>query len=72
MEDWRFDWTNSLSAGDLQAALAQGQPAYALRQRPGPPDPAALRPLGEPTNLTVQVPLKNLDMFLTTSIVINF
>lgn len=70
--DWRFDWANSVTA-TLSKSLAlkvslrtlyahqpalQGMPLYDL--------------LGDPTGLTVFVPLKRLDTFLTTSIVINF
>jgi putative salt-induced outer membrane protein YdiY len=70
--DWRFDWANSVSASiskglALKVSLRtlythqpalQGIPLYDL--------------FGQPTGLTVFVPLKNLDTFLTTSIVINF
>jgi len=70
--DWRFDWTNSVTATlNKKLALKIGlrtlyahQPA--LQEIP-------LYDLGGlPTDLTVPVPLKNLDMFFTTSIVINF
>ena len=70
--DWRFDWANSVTAS-LSKSLAlkislrtlyahqpalQGMPLYDL--------------IGDPTGLTVFVPLKRLDTFMTTSIVINF
>jgi putative salt-induced outer membrane protein YdiY len=70
--DWRFDWTNSVSAS-LSKSLAlkvglrtlfahqpalQGLPLFDL--------------IGDPTGLTVFFPLKKLDTFLTTSIVVNF
>jgi len=70
--DWRFDWTNSVSAS-LSKSLAlkvglrtlfahqpalQGLPLFDL--------------IGDPTGLTVFYPLKKLDSFLTTSIVVNF
>ena len=70
--DWRFDWANSVSAS-LSKSLAlkvglrtlyahqpalQGLPLFDL--------------VGEPTGLTVSYPLKKLDTFLTTSIVVNF
>jgi putative salt-induced outer membrane protein YdiY len=71
MEDWRFDWANSVTASmskwiALKVSLRmfyqnvpaiQGIPLFDIDGLP----------LG-----TVGVPLKNLDMFLTTSIVINF
>jgi len=72
MTDWRFDWTNSVTAS-ISKSLAlktsfrtiythlpalQGLPLFDLE--------------GLPTGLTVFVPLKRLDTFLTTSIVINF
>jgi len=72
MNDWRFDWVNSVSAS-ISKSLAlklslrmlythqpalQGLPLYDLG--------------GLPTGLTVFVPLKNLDSFLTTSLGINF
>jgi putative salt-induced outer membrane protein YdiY len=70
--DWRFDWTNSVSAS-LSKSLAlkvglrtlfahqpalQGLPLFDL--------------IGDPTGLTVFFPLKKLDTFLTTSVVVNF
>jgi putative salt-induced outer membrane protein YdiY len=70
--DWRFDWANSLTAS-LSKSLAlkislrtlythqpalQGLPLYDY--------------LGDPTSLFVYVPLKKLDTFLMTSIVVNF
>ena len=72
MNDWRFDWVNSVSAS-ISKSLAlklslrmlythqpalQGLPLYDLG--------------GLPTGLTVFVHLKNLDTFLTTSLGINF
>ena len=70
--DWRFDWANSLTAS-LSKSLAlkvslrtlyahqpalQGMPLFDL--------------IGDPTGLTVFFPLKKIDTFLTTSIVVNF
>ncbi len=70
--DWRFDWTNSLTATlSKKLALKVGLRTLYAHQ-------PALQGLplfdlgGLPTGLTVPVPLKNLDMFFTTSIVINF
>lgn len=70
--DWRFDWTNSVTATlNKKMALKVGLRTLYAHQ-------PALQELplfdlgGLPTGLTVPVPLKNLDMFFTTSVVINF
>ncbi len=72
MEDWRFDWTNSLSAAISKSLSLKVSLRTLYANAPALLTLPLFDPLGEPTNLTVQVPLKNLDMFLTTSIVINF
>jgi putative salt-induced outer membrane protein YdiY len=72
MRDWRFGWTNSVSASISKwLALKIGlRMIYAnvpaLQYLPLFDD------VGDPTGLTVPYPLKKLDTFLTTSIVINF
>ncbi len=70
--DWRFDWTNSVSAAlNKKMALKVGLRTLYTNE-------PALQGLplfdlgGLPTGLTVHVPLKRLDTFFTTSIVINF
>jgi putative salt-induced outer membrane protein len=71
-EDWRFDWTNSVSAAISKSLSLKVSLRTLYANVPALLTLPLFDPLGEPTNLTVQVPLKNLDMFLTTSIVINF
>jgi putative salt-induced outer membrane protein YdiY len=72
MRDWRFDWTNSVSAS-ISKWLAL---KVSLRMIYGNVPALQYLPLldgaGDPTGLTVPYPLKKLDTFLTTSIVINF
>jgi len=72
MEDWRFDWTNSVSAAISKSLALKLSLRTLYANVPALLTLPLFDPLGEPTNLTVQVPLKNLDMFLTTSLVINF
>ena len=72
MSDWRYDWTNSLTAS-INKSLAL-KTSLRLLYAHLPPDQAIplFEPGGAPTGLTVLVPLENLDTFFTTSIVINF
>lgn len=70
--DWRFDWTNSVTAtlNKKMALKVSLRSLYA--HQPALQDIPLFDLLGEPTGLNVAVPLKNLDMFFTTSIVVNF
>ncbi len=72
MRDWRFDWTNSVSASISKWMALK----ISLRMIYGNVPALQYLPLfdgaGDPTGLTVPYPLKKLDTFLTTSIVINF
>jgi putative salt-induced outer membrane protein YdiY len=72
MKDWRFDWVNSVTAS-ISKSLAL---KLSLRMLYANVPALQLLPLfddvGAPTGLTVPYPLKKLDTFLTTSIVINF
>jgi putative salt-induced outer membrane protein YdiY len=72
MSDWRYDWTNSLTAS-INKSLAL-KTSLRLLYAHLPPDQAIplFEPGGVPTGLNVLVPLKNLDTFFTTSVVINF
>jgi putative salt-induced outer membrane protein YdiY len=72
MTDWRFDWTNSLSASiNKSMALKLGlRTLYA--HLPANQSLPLIDLLGEPTGLFVPYPLRHLDLFLTTSIVVNF
>jgi len=70
--DWRLDWANSVTAS-ISKSIALKMSLRTLYTRiPALQNLALLDPLGEPTGLTVPYPLKKLDTFLTTSIVINF
>jgi putative salt-induced outer membrane protein YdiY len=70
--DWRFDWTNSVTA-TLNKKLALKVSLRTLYTHQPALQEIPLFDLGGlPTGLNVSIPLKNLDMFFTTSIVINF
>ncbi len=72
MSDWRYDWTNSVTAS-INKALALKTSLRLLYAHLPPSQSVPLFDLGgNPTGLDVLVPLKNLDTFFTTSIVINF
>lgn len=70
--DWRFDWTNSVSA-TISKGLALKVGLRTLYTNQPALQAIPLYDLfGALTDLTVFVPLKKLDSFFTTSIVINF
>jgi putative salt-induced outer membrane protein YdiY len=70
--DWRFDWTNSLTAS-ISKTLALKLGLRALYAHlPANQSLPLVDDLGQPTGLFVPYPLKHLDLFLTTSIVFNF
>jgi len=72
MRDWRFDWVNSVTASISKSMALK----LSLRMLYGNVPALQMLPLfddlGLPTGLAVPYPLKKLDTFLTTSIVINF
>ena len=72
MSDWRFDWINSVTASISKSLALKVSLRTIFTHIPALQSLALFDPLGEPTGLFVYVPLKKLDMFLTTSIVINF
>jgi putative salt-induced outer membrane protein YdiY len=72
MEDWRFDWTNSVSASISKSLALKISLRMIYTNIPALQNLALFDIDGLPTGLFVAVPLKNLDTFLTTSIVINF
>lgn len=72
MTDWRFDWVNSVTASISKSLALKVSLRTIYTHIPALQSLALFDPLGEPTGLFVYVPLKKLDMFLTTSIVINF
>lgn len=70
--DWRYDWTNSLTAS-ISKALALKTSLRLLYARLPAEQAVPLFDLeGNATGLTVPVPLKRQDSIFTTSIVINF
>jgi putative salt-induced outer membrane protein YdiY len=72
MTDWRFDWTNSVSASISKSLALKISVRMFYTNVPALQSLALFDLGGSPTGLFVQVPLKKLDTFLTTSIVINF
>ena len=72
MVDWRYDWTNSVTAS-ISKSLALKTSLRILYAHLPANEAVPLFDLdGLPTGLTVPVPLKKVDTFFTTSIVINF
>lgn len=72
MRDWRYDWTNSLTAS-ISKSLALKTSLRMIYTRVPAMQRLALYDIeGVPTGLFVPVSLKHRDTFLTTSIVINF
>ncbi len=72
MKDWRFDWTNSLTASVSRALALKASYKMLYANLPATGFLPLLDNLGQPTGLTVPYSLKKLDSFFTTSLVINF
>jgi putative salt-induced outer membrane protein YdiY len=70
--DWRFDWANSVSASISKALALKVILRTLYANVPALQSLPLIDDLGLPTGLTVPYPLKKLDVFLTTSVVINF
>ncbi len=70
--DWRFDWTNSVRAAISKSLALKVSLRSFYARVPAVQNLALFDPLGEPTGLFVPYPLKKLDLYWTTSIVINF
>jgi putative salt-induced outer membrane protein YdiY len=70
--DWRFDWANSATASISKALALKVILRTLYTNVPALQSLPLIDDLGQPTGLTVPYPLKKLDMFLTTSLVINF
>ena len=70
--DWRFDWTNSVSASISKSLALKISLRMIYTNVPALQSLTLFDLGGLPTDLFVQVPLKELDTFMTTSIVINF
>lgn len=72
MKDWRYDWTNSLTASLSKSLALKTSLRMVYTNIPATQRLALFDIEGVPTGLFVPVSLKNLDTFLTTSLVINF
>ncbi len=70
--DWRFDWANSVTASLSKSLALKVSLRTLYTHQPALQGLPLFDLVGDPTGLTVFVPLKKLDTFLTTSIVINF
>lgn len=70
--DWRFDWTNSLSAPVSRTIFLKTSVRMLYSNLPAMEYLDLFDILGQPTGIKVPYPLKKLDTFFTTSVVINF
>lgn len=70
--DWRFDWANSVTASISKSLALKVSLRTLYANVPALQNLPLVDELGAPTGLTVPYPLKKLDTFMTTSIVINF
>lgn len=70
--DWRFDWTNSVTASISKSLALKTSLRMIYTHVPALQSLPLFDLEGLPTGLTVLVPLKELDTLLTTSLVINF
>ncbi len=70
--DWRFDWANSVTASISKSLALKVILRTFYTNVPALQNLPLIDPIGDPTGLFVLYPLKKLDTFLTTSLVINF
>ncbi len=70
--DWRFDWINSVTASISRSLALKMSLRTLYAHVPALQNLPLYDLIGQPTGQTVPYPLKKLDTFLTTSIVINF
>ncbi len=70
--DWRYDWTNSLTASISKSLALKTSLRMIYTHVPATQNLPLYDLEGLPTGLFVPSPLKHRDTFLTTSIVINF
>jgi len=70
--DWRYDWTNSVTASISKSLALKASLRTFYTHLPANEAVALFDLLGTPTGLTVAVPLRKVDTFFTTSLVINF
>ncbi len=70
--DWRFDWANSVTASISKSLALKIILRTLYANVPALQNLPLIDPIGDPTGLFVPYPLRKLDTFLTTSLVINF
>ncbi len=72
MTDWRYEWTNSATASISESLALKTSLRLLYSNLPANESVPLFDRGGVPTDLTVSVPLKRLDTFFTTSVVVNF
>lgn len=70
--DWRFDWANSVTASISKSLALKTSLRMLYAHLPARESVPLFDADGLPTGIFVPVPLRRLDTFLTTSVVINF
>jgi putative salt-induced outer membrane protein YdiY len=70
--DWRYDWTNSVTASISKALALKASLRILYAHVPAEEMVPLFDLAGQPTGQTVPVPLKRVDTFFTTSLVVNF
>jgi putative salt-induced outer membrane protein YdiY len=70
--DWRYDWTNSITASISKALALKTSLRLLYAHLPADQYVPLFDLGGLPTGLNVPVPLRRFDTFFTTSLVINF
>ncbi len=70
--DWRYDWTNSVTASISKSLALKTSVRVLHAHLPANEAVPLFDPEGLPMGVTVPVPLKKVDTLFTTSIVINF
>lgn len=70
--DWRIDWNNSVTASISKSLALKVSLRTLYAHLPANQNLPLFDPLGQPTGLFVPYPLQHLDIFLTTSLVVNF
>lgn len=72
LPDWRFDWINSVTATVTKRLALKVSLRTLYASIPANQSLPLLDPAGYPTGDFIVYPLKNLDVYLTTSVVVNF
>jgi len=70
--DWRYDWTNSITASISKSLALKTSLRIVYANLPAEVAVPLYDSLGASTGLTVPVSLKKVDTYFTTSLVINF